>query len=231
MAKTILLVDDVQMFNVIHTEFLQESQVNVRTAKDGVEALYIIKTDRPDLIFMDLEMPRMNGAACCEAIKSDPMLINIPVVMITSSRKEEDRELCVTAGCNHILYKPVSRDTFLEVARRFLPEIERRENRISCNLDGIFIFDNKTLQCKLYDLSVGGAFIVSDRHLVLSNIIQISFAVSNGIKIECPARVTWVNRSDSKLPQGFGVKFARMPRQTIDALKDFIEAGRKPSNH
>ena len=71
MKKTILLVDDNDMFLEIEKEFLQYTNTEVITACDGIEALNIVKAMRPDLIFMDLEMPKMDGASCCRAIKDD----------------------------------------------------------------------------------------------------------------------------------------------------------------
>ena len=109
MGKSILLVDDVQMFIEIYKEFLQYSKVEIMIARDGIEALDVIKAKKPDLIFMDLQMPRMDGAACCRIIKTDAMLMDIPVIMISSSSKDEDRQICFSAGCDYFITKPVSR--------------------------------------------------------------------------------------------------------------------------
>src|SRR5690242_7384516 len=113
MGKAILLVDDVQMFIEIEKEFLQNSQVEILTARDGLEALDIIKERRPDLVFMDLQMPKMNGDACCRAIKSDRVQFATPVVMVTAKGDEEAKDSCLAAGCDGFLTKPLDRDRFL----------------------------------------------------------------------------------------------------------------------
>lgn len=83
MTRSILLVDDVQMFIEIQREYLQDSRVDILTARNGLEASRVMKSKRPDLIFMDFHMPMMDGAACCRAIKSDPGLREIPIKKIS----------------------------------------------------------------------------------------------------------------------------------------------------
>ena len=89
MNGTILFVDDNSLFIEIEKEFLQYTGVDVLTARDGLEALDVVKTKRPDLIFMDLQMPKMDGAECCRAIKSDNSLSTIPVVMVSAKGNED----------------------------------------------------------------------------------------------------------------------------------------------
>lgn len=83
----ILLVDDVNMFLELQKTFLKLSSVHLFTAQDGVEALQVMRKERPSLVFMDLHMPRMDGAECCARMKADAESKAIPVVMITSEGK------------------------------------------------------------------------------------------------------------------------------------------------
>jgi len=224
MGPTILLVDDIQMFIEIQKEFLQDSKVAVLTARDGLEALKVMKTRRPDLVFMDLQMPKMDGAACCRAIKSDPVLRDIPVVMITSGGQPEYREQCSLAGCDDFLIKPLDREHFLEIAKRFIPSINRREKRISFNADVTILINHETLACTLYNLSIGGAYVESDYQAIPRDVLRISFTLPDGTKIDCPGRVAWVNSSISTMPRGFGVQFALLPNNAKEALAKFIFA-------
>jgi len=223
MGKSILLVDDVQMFIEIYKEYLQYSEVEVMTARNGIEALDIMKARKPDLVFMDLQMPRMDGAACCGKIKTDTSFMDIPVIMVSSSSKDEDRDVSFSVGCDYFLSKPVDRDFFLETARSFLPDIDRREKRVACSFDGTFIVENKSTPFKFFDISVGGAYIACNHHMMPDSVIQISFVIPDGPKIECHARVAWVNRIYTKIPLGFGVKFALMDKNAKEALKKFIK--------
>jgi CheY-like chemotaxis protein len=224
MGKTILLVDDVQMFIDIEKEFLQNSRAEILTARDGLEALAVIKERRPDLVFMDMQMPKMNGDACCRAIKSDTVLFTTPVVMVTSKGDEEGKDHCFAAGCDYFLTKPLDRDRFLEVARRFLPGIDRREKRLTIAIKSVFHYNEVTLPCTLYDLSVSGAFVETDCFGIPDRVIKISFTLPDGTAIESQGKIMWVNRIVSEIPCGFGVKFALMPKEAKKALTKFIEA-------
>ncbi len=224
MKKTILLVDDVQMFIEIEKEFLRYSQVEIVSARDGVQAMHVAKSRQPDLIFMDLQMPNMDGATCCRTMKSDPSLKEIPVVMVTTKGKEEDRQTCFSAGCNDFLTKPLYREHFLEAARKFVPGIERRERRVPVSICGFFSTSDAASVCTLRDLSVGGTFVATDYAGLPGSVIRVSFALPDGTEIDCQGRIAWVNRAASKIPVGFGVKFSMLTKQAKDSLATFVES-------
>jgi CheY-like chemotaxis protein len=222
---SVLLVDDVYMFIEIQKEFLQDSQVDILTAKDGQEALNVIKNGRrPDVVFMDLHMPKMDGAACCRAIKTDPNLARVNVVMITAMGKVEDKQNCISAGCDDFLTKPLDRNIYLETARRFIPDIDRREKRMPIQVDAVLSAKGESLECTLHDVSTGGAFVASDYQATPREVIQIYFIMPDGTRIMCPGRVAWVNGNNSKFPNGFGVQFALLPKHAKEVLTRFTES-------
>ena len=226
MERTILLVDDVRLFLEIQKEFLQNSSVNVITADNGADALRAIGNKRPDLIFMDLEMPEMNGADCCRAIKSNPASAAIPVVMITGRDDEESQVNCRAAGCNDFLTKPLNRNLFLETAVRFVHNIDRREKRKQIEVAGAFRSRGASFPCTLRDLSVGGAFIATqeDFNGELGRIIQISFALPDGSPVECRGTIVWHKGPAAGSHPGFGINFVLLPLQTKDALMKYLKA-------
>jgi CheY-like chemotaxis protein len=80
-------------------------------ARNGEEALNALKSDhlpRPDLIFLDLNMPRVNGVQCLREIKKHPVLHRIPVVIYTTSKLKEDKEITRKLGAIHFITKPSS---------------------------------------------------------------------------------------------------------------------------
>ena len=220
---TILLVDDNKMFIEIQKEFLEYTNVEVLTAADGLAALEIMAKKRPSLVFMDLHMPRMDGAACCRAIKADPLLSSIPVVMITS-RKEEDMKLCYEAQCDHFLPKPLDRIDFLSAARQFIPSIDRRERRVLVDIPATLQVNDVSVPCRLHDLSAGGAFVVTDFFGIPNSVIQISFTLPGGAAVQCHARIAWVNRIYAKFPKGLGIKFALMANDMKASLVGFLKS-------
>ena len=223
MDKTILLVDDVQMFIEIQREFLQDSLVDIITARNGLEALDIIKNNKiPDLVFMDLHMPNMDGAECCRAIKSDPALPGVPVVIVTTMGKTEDAEYSFTAGCDDFLTKPLDRDLFLEAARKFIPCIDRRKRRLPIHAAGVFSTKEDSLPCTLHDISVGGAYVASDYEATPKEVLKLYFTMPGGTRIECHGRVAWLSGIVSKFPRGFGVQFALLPKKSKEVITNYI---------
>jgi CheY-like chemotaxis protein len=222
MESTILLVDDVQMFIEIEKDFFQRSPVKILTAKDGSEALQAVKCMQPDLVFMDLQMPKMDGASCCRAIKADASLNRTPVILISSSSKEEDRAQCITAGCNHFLTKPLDRDRFLEVGRKYVPSIDRREKRVQCRIDAVISVNGAVVPCCLVNLSVGGAYVATHISAKPKDVLQISFSLPGGNIVDCHGRIVWLNNTASKQRAGCGIRFSLIKRGAMEALAKFI---------
>lgn len=224
MNPTILLVDDLQMFLEIERDFFNHANVNVLTARDGVEALEVVKNKRPDLVFMDLQMPRMDGVTCCRAIKADPLHASTPVVIISSSSADKDKHESMAAGCNYFLTKPAGRDRFLEIAREFIPGINRRERRIPCSCEGVLSCNGETIACSLYDIGCDGAFVVTDFPGQPGNVINLRFSLPDGTRVDSPCKIVWVSGRINSRPQGLGVKFALMPKDLRSALVGFLES-------
>jgi len=223
MDSTILLVDDNKLFLEIEKEYLQSSPVEVLTAKNGLEAIHVIRNKRPDLVFMDMQMPKMDGIACCRAIKSDPSFNTIPVVMVTSRGNENDQNNSCSAGCDDYITKPLDRGHFLSVARSFIPSINRREKRVQTLITAVFRVNNESMSCAIHNVSVGGAFLHSDYFGVPGCVIQLTFTLPGGTVIECHGRIVWANRVSSQMPMGFGVQFALLPKDAKEALSKYIQ--------
>lgn len=120
----ILLVEDNPGDVRLTQEALRESKVlnHLAVAKDGVEALEMLrrqgpytKQPRPDLILLDLNLPRKDGREVLMEIKEDPILRRIPVVVLTTSEAEKDVHRAYDLGANCYIVKPVDLDQFINV--------------------------------------------------------------------------------------------------------------------
>ena len=118
-GKKILLVED-NPVNRRLAEFLLRSQgYQVREATTAQEAFEILKTDRPDLILMDIQLPGMDGLEATRTLKDQPVTAEIPVIAVTSYAMKGDREKALAAGCAGYVTKPIDKNTLLqEVALR-----------------------------------------------------------------------------------------------------------------
>lgn len=89
-------------------------------AADGEEGLRIARTDRPDLILMDISLPSLDGFEATRRLKQDPELRHIPVVAVTAHARPADEQRALDAGCDGYLSKPYTLRNFLEVVERTL---------------------------------------------------------------------------------------------------------------
>ncbi|MFZ3208069.1 MAG: response regulator [Geobacteraceae bacterium] len=229
MTENVLIVDDVRMFLELQKAFLKLSSVHVLTACNGAEALQVVKKYCPALIFMDLHMPVMNGAECCAILKADPVYRSIPVVMITTEGKEDDRALCFDAGCDDYLYKPMDRNTYLSTARKYLPCIDRRDVRAACRTKTRFRVFGITLSGEVLDVSNNGIYVAADYEMEIGTVMDLVFALpggSGGI-IQCKGRVAWLNtrktRLKPSLAEGFGIEFIALAPELRQALANYIK--------
>jgi two-component system cell cycle response regulator len=106
---TILLVDDNEQNLELLAAYLEDLPCQIVTARDGVEALARASEVDPDVIVLDIMMPRMSGFQMCERVKADPRLRDIPVIMVTALNEVGDVERAVDAGADDFLTKPVNR--------------------------------------------------------------------------------------------------------------------------
>jgi CheY-like chemotaxis protein len=228
MLKKVLLVDDAAMFLEIQKDFLKMSSISVLCAKDGQEALEKTRILHPDLLIMDLHMPRMSGAECCAAIKADPALSSIPVIMATSAGKGDDHELCRKAGCDGLLTKPFDRGLFLDTIRRFIPELDRREARIPFTSAIRFQAFRVTMTGTILDLSPRGIFVATDYDLEVGTEIVLTFSLSEGTGslLQAKGVVRWKNAAAVKIkeeyPPGFGLEFTAIAGESLSSFQHFL---------
>src|SRR5207248_2053888 len=89
--------------------YVEELGTDVRLARDGVEALRMVGERQPDVILLDVMMPKMSGFQVCVKLKSNPATRDIPVIMVTALNEVSDVEKAVESGADDFLTKPVSR--------------------------------------------------------------------------------------------------------------------------
>ncbi len=117
MLLRLLYVDDDPLLRVIAPERLRSICSEIRTACDGVEGLKAISDAMPDLILLDLEMPRMNGFDVLKKLRSSPLTLHIPVIVVTSRADDGAIELAFTSGATSFVLKPINWQLLLHQIR------------------------------------------------------------------------------------------------------------------
>ena len=120
---TVLIVDDEQPIVDLVRFTLEDEQVRVVEAQDGVQALEVAKAELPDLIFLDVQMPRLSGFEVCLRLRQEPGLERTKIVMLTAAAQETDRRRGKAAGADEYLTKPFSPLKLLSLVQALLPGV------------------------------------------------------------------------------------------------------------
>jgi len=116
----VLVVDDNQQNLELLQAYLEDIDCRSIPAKDGPEALKIIAKEPPDLILLDVMMPKMSGFEVCKRIKNDPKTDDIPVIMVTALNEFGDIERGIDSGTDDFISKPVHKLELLTRVRTML---------------------------------------------------------------------------------------------------------------
>ena len=122
MARQVLIADDEQSIAMSLEYLMEEAGHTVRIARDGDEALAMIEELVPDLVLLDINMPRRNGYEVCEAIRANPLWRHVTVIMLTARGRSIEREKGLAVGADDYITKPFST---AEVVERVRPVLER----------------------------------------------------------------------------------------------------------
>jgi DNA-binding response OmpR family regulator len=117
MAKKLLIVDDEPHIRLLLEQTLEELEdhdVEILTATNGLDALETIRSEKPNLVFLDVMMPKMNGYEVCQHIKADPTLSDVYIIMLTAKGQEFDRDRGKDVGADIYMTKPFDPDEILE---------------------------------------------------------------------------------------------------------------------
>lgn len=117
-ARTVMVVDDSVTVRKVTSRLLERNGMEVVTAKDGLDAVAQLQDHRPDIILLDIEMPRMDGFEVASFVRHDDNLKDTPICMITSRTGEKHRERALAIGVNEYLGKPFQETELLDTIKR-----------------------------------------------------------------------------------------------------------------
>ena len=120
MKKTVLIVEDNELNMKLFNDLLEAHGYATLKTADGIEAIELARTHRPDLILMDIQLPEVSGLEVTKWIKEDDALKSIPVIAVTAFAMKGDEEHIREGGCEAYISKPISVGKFLETVRAYV---------------------------------------------------------------------------------------------------------------
>ncbi len=121
MKYTLLMIEDNEQNRYLASFLLEKSGYVVISAVDGVQGIELAKSLLPDLILLDVQLPKMDGYAVAQALRKLDLLRDTPIIAVTSYAMVGDCEKSLAAGCNGYIEKPINPDTFVSEIESFLP--------------------------------------------------------------------------------------------------------------
>lgn len=118
--KMVLLVEDNEDNLIVYRTILNHVGYHVIEARDGEEGVSRARQDRPDLILMDVSLPKIDGWEATRRIKGDPETADIPIIAVTAHALDDDRQKAIEVGCDGYLAKPVAPRRVVEEVERFI---------------------------------------------------------------------------------------------------------------
>lgn len=120
--QTVLHIEDNEYNRKIVRQLLSRTNYRLLEAVDGEEGLAVAKRELPDLILMDVQLPKLSGLDATRLLRADPRTANIPLVVVTSFALSGDDRRAIDAGASAYLAKPYSPRDLMALIHRFLPE-------------------------------------------------------------------------------------------------------------
>jgi CheY-like chemotaxis protein len=214
-----MLADDMAQFLDLELSFLRRADCQIITAADGAQALVLAKQEKPDLLLLDVEMPRMTGIEVCRLLRQDPAFKTTPIVMVTSTNRRDE---ALAAGATDFWRKPIKEVQFLEGIRRLVDIKIREDERFSVGLPATVVLpDGKTVDGMTRDVSATGAFILAGVKVATDTEVKvrISLGFDKAPQVEIDG---FVARVQSGADGGVGVRFLG-PEHAVKRLRDYVQ--------
>ena len=223
--KRLLLVDDVNLFLQLGKTLLSRRNLHVDTATSGTEALKKATETRPDIIFLDLFMPDMNGDEVCRILKAYPQTSGIPVVIVTSGGGDGVRNLCLVAGCDDFITKPLKLDVLNATLERHLKESVRRHQRAIVNFPCEIWTGDEREDATILSLSPYGAFARMSPPPLPDKSCTLSFTLPGSDEnIMVDAQPRWKRKVPEDSHGGSGFEFENLSEEHFDDIARLVIA-------
>lgn len=182
MANGILVVDDDPLMCELIRDVLESAEIKCRTTFDSEQASILIREEKFDAVFCDVNMPAPDGIAIARQVRASALNRTSPIVMITG---ENDRGLlsrAFEAGATFVLFKPVDRHRLmrlLRVSEDIIQRESRQFQRVKVNCKVFMQMDHERFVGRTLDMSLNGAMVCAERTFPVGSMIQLDLELTN----------------------------------------------------
>ena len=150
MAKKILIIEDEKDIAELIRHYLEKDKFETLLALDGEKGLELIRRQNPDVVILDLMLPKIDGIEVCKRIRSDSKVSGVPIIMLTAKGDESDRIIGLELGADDYVTKPFSPKELVARIKALLRRVERTGEK-----QKVYKFKNLTLSLESHEVLVG----------------------------------------------------------------------------
>jgi len=229
MRKKILIADDSRVFLMYAGLLLKRMNYDVVAAESGIEALRLLRYERPDLMIIDVHMETTGGLKLLHHMRAGKETSEIPVIMTSIDPGSAIIDHCKRWGCCAFLTKPLTVSRLYEVINRCLYQHEgyyRRYIRIPFHAHVLVAHDGAQHDLMSDNISEGGVYIKTDSPFALGSDVVMTLALENNVSIIAQGVVVYRNEAANRSftqPPGMAIEFTALTADDVSALKNYIE--------
>ncbi len=218
--KKILTLPDLLPFIEQEKSVSKRAGYRILTATSGEEALKIHRSEKVDIIIVDIDMPRIAGDKFCSYVKKDKSLGNVYVILVCSDSKP-DIERCTKSKADSYMTRPIDIDLLLRKIREVLDIRVRGSDRIPLKIT-VVGSSGKTFHCYAHDLSVSGILIETDKILHKGDSVGCLFCPGHSREIVVNGVVARVRIEPNNVYR-YGIKFSHLSANSRAAIEELIK--------
>jgi len=221
---TVLIADDLKFFLEIEKSYLKRGGFDVLTAESGRRAVDLAREHRPNLILLDLEMPKMDGAQACQEMRKEASLAATPIIIMSASSRPETRDRCLKAGCTEFVAKPEKPDELLSMVARILSVRQRGAARLTVVFDVSGQKGASQVVGRVTNLSASGLLLETAQEVGEDARLDLQFYLpTTRYAVKTKGEVTRVARTKDGAYQ-LGVRFTDLSQADQEQILDFVSS-------
>ncbi len=219
---TVLIADDLKFFLEVEKSFLQRGGFEVLTADTGQKAVELAREKQPQLILIDLEMPKMDGASACAAMRREPVLAQTPIIIMSATGTPENRERCLKAGCTEFVAKPQKPEELLGIVARILSVKQRESARITVVFNVTGSHGARQVIGQARNLSEKGLLLETSSPLSVGSVLELEFFLpKTRYAVKAKGEVTHADQTPGGGHQA-GVRFIDPSQNDQEQILDYV---------